>query len=85
MAHQYLVNKVRVDYSLEGRLDCIILFTELKKENLCQRNQDPKRVFLSCQKITTVFSLKLIQSGRASLKLPESFYICFIQLLNLRM
>ena len=38
MGYQYLVNKVRVDYSLEDRLDYIIIITELKKENLCQRN-----------------------------------------------
>ena len=37
MGCQYLVNKVKLDYSLEDRLDCIIIFAQLIRENLCQR------------------------------------------------
>lgn len=85
MGCQYLVNSVKLDYSLEDRLDCIITFTELIRENLCQRIQDPKPVFLSCQKMTLMFSLVLTQSEHArcttphivSLKFPASFCICF--------
>lgn len=87
MGCQYLVNSVKLDYSLEDRLDCIITFTELIRENLCQRIQDPKPVFLSCQKMTLMFffSLVLTQVDTlrcttphiVSLKFPASFCICF--------
>ena len=75
MGCQYLVNKVKLDYSLEDRLDCIIIFTELIRENLCQRIQDPKPVFLSCRKMTLMFSLTLTLREHAHTAPPHTEFL----------